>query len=84
MSHIQQSLKRMLSSLGVAAGDAEMMCTPAPRSFLLEISLPVALVGGALLILVVVLCGHKQLFNDFKQWRIHSLKSRWKLHMEHK
>ena len=80
ISRVEQQLKQLTSSLGVAEGDAEMMCTPASRSYLLEISLPVALVGAALLILVLVLCGHKQLFNDFKQWRIHILKSRWKLH----
>ena len=59
-----------------SAGDAEMRCVPASGSILLEVSLPVALVGGGLLILVVLLCGHKQLFNDFRQWRVHLLKSR--------
>ena len=60
----------------IAAGDNVMLCVPESHSVLLAIVLPLALVGAAVLALMVLLCGHKQLFNDFRRWRIHLLKSR--------
>ena len=76
-SRIHLGLERnAVYGIRVDAGSAEMVCVPQTASNLLAVVLPLALVGGALCVLMVLLCGHKQLFNDFRRWRVHMLKSR--------